>query len=106
VRRVANQQLAAARFCAVLAVVHTWPLASAPGTLSRNDNADAAVLAHNLALLAGMALTAFAGCLLALRYTRDAAAGLVAATLVAFNAMTLTSIPHLLGFDLLLAVRR
>jgi hypothetical protein len=25
----------------VLAVVHTWPLASAPGTLSRNDNGDA-----------------------------------------------------------------
>lgn len=27
--------------CALLAVVHTWPLASAPGTLSRNDNGDA-----------------------------------------------------------------
>src|SRR6478609_1057120 len=27
--------------CMLLAVVHTWPLASAPGTLSRNDNGDA-----------------------------------------------------------------
>jgi hypothetical protein len=27
--------------CVLLAVVHTWPLASAPGTLSRNDNGDA-----------------------------------------------------------------
>jgi hypothetical protein len=27
--------------CLLLAIVHTWPLATAPGTLSRNDNADA-----------------------------------------------------------------
>ena len=27
--------------CALLAIVHTWPLATAPGTLSRNDNGDA-----------------------------------------------------------------
>jgi len=26
--------------CLLLAVVHTWPLATAPGTLSRNDNGD------------------------------------------------------------------
>jgi hypothetical protein len=30
-----------AALCLLLAVVHTWPLATAPGTLSRNDNADA-----------------------------------------------------------------
>ena len=30
-----------AAICLLLAVVHTWPLATAPGTLSRNDNADA-----------------------------------------------------------------
>jgi hypothetical protein len=30
----------AAALCALLAVIHTWPLASAPGTLSRNDNGD------------------------------------------------------------------
>ena len=28
-------------FFAVMAAVHTWPLASAPGTLSRHDNGDA-----------------------------------------------------------------
>jgi hypothetical protein len=27
--------------CILLAIVHTWPLATAPGTLSRNDNGDA-----------------------------------------------------------------
>src|SRR4051812_45136053 len=27
--------------CMLLAIVHTWPLATAPGTLSRNDNGDA-----------------------------------------------------------------
>ena len=31
----------AASLCVVLAVLHTWPLATAPGTLSRNDNNDA-----------------------------------------------------------------
>jgi hypothetical protein len=31
----------AAVACALLAVVHTWPLATAPGVLSRNDNGDA-----------------------------------------------------------------
>jgi hypothetical protein len=144
-------------------VVHTWPLASAPGTLARLDNADtalnawaiawvahqlprdpshlfdaniffpepralafseplivpsllvapllwlgaSAVLAHNLALLAGMALTAFAGYLLAFRFTRYHLAALAAASLVAFNALTLTSIPQIQmqhGWGVLLAV--
>lgn len=31
----------AALACVVLAIAHTWPLASAPGTFSRNDNGDA-----------------------------------------------------------------
>src|SRR5262245_34102907 len=31
----------AAGCCALLAIVHTWPLASAPATWSRNDNGDA-----------------------------------------------------------------
>ena len=31
----------AASLCVLLAVLHTWPLATAPGTLSRNDNNDA-----------------------------------------------------------------
>jgi hypothetical protein len=30
-----------AAVCLLLAVVHTWPLVTAPGTLSRNDNGDA-----------------------------------------------------------------
>jgi hypothetical protein len=29
-----------AAICLVLAIVHTWPLVTAPGTLSRNDNGD------------------------------------------------------------------
>ncbi len=33
--------VSAAAVCVVLAIVHTWPLATAPGTLSRNDNGDA-----------------------------------------------------------------
>ena len=32
---------AIAGLCLLLAIVHTWPLATDPGTLSRNDNADA-----------------------------------------------------------------
>jgi hypothetical protein len=32
---------AALAVCLLLAVIHTWPLATAPGTLARNDNADA-----------------------------------------------------------------
>jgi hypothetical protein len=32
---------AIAALCLLLAVVHTWPLVTSPGTLSRNDNADA-----------------------------------------------------------------
>src|SRR4030095_3531463 len=30
-----------AAVCLLLAILHTWPLITAPGTLSRNDNADA-----------------------------------------------------------------
>jgi hypothetical protein len=33
--------LFAAAVCAGLAIAHTWPLATAPGTLCRNDNGDA-----------------------------------------------------------------
>lgn len=38
---VRNHRLAALALFVALTVAHTWPLASAPGTLSRNDNADA-----------------------------------------------------------------
>lgn len=30
-----------AAICLLLAIIHTWPLVTAPGTLARNDNADA-----------------------------------------------------------------
>jgi len=33
--------IAPAAMCLLLALVHTWPLVSGPGTLSRNDNGDA-----------------------------------------------------------------
>ena len=36
----ASWLLASLGFFVALAVVHTWPLASAPGVLSRNDNGD------------------------------------------------------------------
>ena len=38
--------------CLLLAIIHTWPLATAPGTLSRNDNADAQLNAWALAWIA------------------------------------------------------
>jgi hypothetical protein len=44
-----NRRLAALAFFVALTVAHTWPLASAPGTLSRNDNADAQLNAWILA---------------------------------------------------------
>lgn len=133
-----------------LSVVHTWPLASAPGTLSRVDNGDmllnawamawvahqlprdplhlfdanifwperrtlaysehlvlqgilgmpvralggSPVLSHNLVMLAGFALTGWAFCLLVRRWTSSWPAGLVAGSLAAFNAHTLTRLAH------------
>lgn len=135
----------------VLAVAHTWPLATSPGRLSRNDNADTTlnewilawdahqlthdprhlfdanifypeadtlayseplvvpaiagtpllaagaspVLVYNLLLVAGFALTGWTACLLMARWSGDWAAGLVTGTIVAFNAHTLTRLPHL-----------
>jgi hypothetical protein len=134
-----------------LAVVHTWPLATAPGRLSRNDNGDTVlnewtlawvahqaprdplhlfdanifyperltlafsehlfvpammgapllwlgaspVLVYNLLLMAGFALTGWAASLVVSRWTGDWVAGLVAGSLMAFNAHTLTRLPHL-----------
>jgi len=135
----------------LLAVVHTWPLATNPAHLSRNDNGDALlntwaiawvahqlprhplhlfdanifhpdrftlgyseamvvqgamatpviaaggspVLAYNLVLLAGFALTGWAFCLLVIRWTGSVPAGLVAGSLAAFNAHVLLRLPHL-----------
>lgn len=36
-----RQHVLAATICLALGIAHTWPLATAPGTLSQNDNADA-----------------------------------------------------------------
>jgi hypothetical protein len=134
-----------------LAVVHTWPLASAPAHWSRVDNADAAlniwavnwvgthllqqpsrlfdanifhpekltlaysevmivqgvvampivllggppVLAFNFALLAGLALSGWAFCLLVRRWTGSWAAGYVAGSVAAFNPQVLVRLGHL-----------
>src|SRR5262245_30896808 len=43
---------APAGVCLLLAIIHTWPLATAPGTLSRNDNADAQLNAWAMAWIA------------------------------------------------------
>ena len=145
-----NRRLAALALFVALTAAHTWPLASAPGTLSRNDNADAQlnawilawvphaiatqplrlfdanifhpdrrtlaysehlfvpammgapltwagaspVLVHNLVLLAGFALTGWTTCLLLHRWTKDWTAAIVAGSLAAFNAHTLTRMGH------------
>jgi hypothetical protein len=140
----------AALVFALLAIVHTWPLVTEPGTLSRNDNGDAQlnewilawvahqlprhpvqlfqgnifypakdvlafsepliipalmvapalwlgaspVLAMNLAMLIGFALTGLATYGLVFSWTRDRLAALTAGSLFAFNAHTLTRLPH------------
>jgi hypothetical protein len=136
---------------AMLAVIHTWPLASSPGGLARHDASDtllnewivawvvhqlprnplqlfqgnifypardtlafseplivpailgapaiwlgaSPVLAHNLLLLGGFVLTGLATYLLVFRWTRDPLAALLAGSLFAFNAHSLTRLPHL-----------
>jgi hypothetical protein len=135
----------------LLAIVHTWPLASNPAHLSRNDNGDALlnswaiawvahqlprdplhlfdanifypervtlgyseamivqgvlampilaadgspVLAFNLVLIAGFALTGWAFCLLLHRWTGSWGAGYCCGSLAAFNSHVLVRLPHL-----------
>jgi hypothetical protein len=146
----------AALLCAALAIIHTWPLATAPGTLSRNDNGDAQlnewimawvahqlprapahlfdaniffparhtlafseplivpallggpvawaggspVLVMNLMVMAGFALTAFAGFALVHRWTGDVTAGLLTGATFAFNTHTLTRLAHVQALHL------
>lgn len=141
--------IAAAVF-ALLAIVHTWPLVTEPGILSRNDNGDAQlnewiiawiahqlpreplrlfqgnifypardviafseplvvpalmvapalwlgaspVLAMNLLMLIGFALTGLATYALVFRWTGDRLAAIAAGSLYAFNTHTLTRLPH------------
>jgi hypothetical protein len=168
------QWLAPALLCVGLAIVHTWPLATSPAVLSRNDNGDAQlnewilawvphalvhsplhlfqgnifypahdtlafseplivpallgapvgwlggspVLVFNLLVLAGFALTAFAGYALMFAWTGDRAAALLTGSTLAFNTHTLTRLAHvqamhlyglplaLLAIDRLLATAR
>ena len=142
---------AALAFFALLAIVHTWPLASNPASLSRYDNSDAmlnewtigwvahqlirdplhlfdaniffperntlayseamlvqgvlgaplvwlgapTLLVYNLLLLAGLTLTGWTTCLVAARWTGSWVAGAAAGIVAAFNAHTLTRLPHL-----------
>lgn len=139
--------------CLLFAIVHTWPLAMAPGFYSRNDNGDAQlnewilawvehtlpsdpvhlfqanifypakdvlafseplivpallggpiawlggspVLVFNLLVIAGFALSAFAGYVLVLRWTGDRMAALLTGTTFAFNTHTLTRLAHVQG---------
>ena len=53
------------------------------------------VLVYNLVLLAGFALTGCATALLVARWTGDRAGGVAAGMLAAFNAHTLTRLPHI-----------
>jgi len=152
----AKRRASAAAVCVLLAIVHTWPLALAPGRHSRNDNGDAQlnewimawvahqlprdpahlfegnifypahdslafseplivpalmgaplawlggspVLVHNLVLIAGFALTAFAGVLLIEAWTGDLLAGLLTGSMIAFNTHTLTRTAHVQGVHL------
>jgi hypothetical protein len=142
--------LALAAFVA-LTVLHTWPLATAPGYWSRNNSGDtvlnewavtwvahalttnplrlydanifypdrrtlaysehlvvqgviavpilllggSAVLAFNVAMMAGFALTGLAFCLLVRSWTGSWAAGAVAGSLASFNAHAMMRLPHL-----------
>jgi hypothetical protein len=53
------------------------------------------VLVHNLLLMAGLALSAFAGYLLVEAWTGDAIAGLLTGSAFAFNTHTLTRLAHI-----------
>jgi hypothetical protein len=52
------------------------------------------VLVHNLVLILGLALTAFAACLVIEAWTGSLAAGLLAGSALAFNTHTLTRLAH------------
>ena len=151
-----STRIVTAGICLLLAILHTWPLASAPGTLSRNDNGDAQlnewimawvahqlpraptrlfnanifypardalafseplivpallgaplrwlgaspVLVYNIVLIAGFALTAWAGATLVRAWTSDRYAGLLTGSMFAFNTHTLTRLAHVQGIHL------
>jgi hypothetical protein len=145
------RRLSPLAYFAFIATAHTWPLASDPARLSRNDNGDtqlnewivswiahqlprdplrlfdanifhpeprslafsepllvpgllgaplrwagaSPVLTYNLLLLVGFVGAGLAGYRLVHAWTGDALAGILAGTLLAFNAQTLSRLPHL-----------
>jgi hypothetical protein len=147
----AHPRTATLALFALLAVVHTWPLATDLGHLTRHDNRDAilnewivawvahelprapwhlfdanifyperltlafsepmivqgvmalplfwmgasVVLAYNLLLLAGLALTGWTTALVVRRWTGDWTSAVVAGCLFGFNAHALSRLPHL-----------
>ncbi len=58
------------------------------------------VLVHNLVLILGFALTAFATCWLVERWTGDLLGGLLAGSAFAFNTHTLTRLAHIQGIHI------
>jgi hypothetical protein len=151
-----REPILAAMVSVGLAILHTWPLATSPGVLSRNDNGDAQlnewilawiahtlprhpfhlfdanifypakdvlafsephivtdllgapvawlggspVLVFNLMVLAGFALTAFAGYAVMYAWTRDRTAALLTGSAIAFNTHTLTRLAHVQALHL------
>ena len=149
-RALRSHWTVAAAVFALLAIVHTWPLVTEPGSLSRNDNGDAQlnewivawvahqlprdplqlfqgnifypardvlafseplivpallaapalwlgaspVLAMNLLMLLGFALTGLATYTLSYAWTKDRLAAIAAGSLFAFNTHTLTRLAH------------
>ncbi len=147
----AHPRASALVFFTLLAVVHTWPLATDLAHLTRHDNRDSIlnewivgwvahqlpraplhlfdanvfhperytlaysepmivqgvmampllalgvplVLTYNLLLVSGFALSAWAMAIVVRTWTRDWTAGLVAGAIFAFNAHSLSRIPHL-----------
>src|SRR5262249_20772354 len=53
------------------------------------------VLAYNVALIAGLALTGWTTCLVVWKWTGNYTAGILSGSLMAFNAMTLTRLPEI-----------
>ncbi len=53
------------------------------------------VLVYNMLVLAGLTLTGWTACLLMWRWSGDLTAGILTGVMVAFNAHTLTRLPHL-----------
>ena len=54
-----------------------------------------AILAYNICLIAGFALTGWAMAIVMQRWTGSWVAGILSGSLMAFNAMTLTRLPHI-----------